>query len=170
MPVFLPRDLIESRGEEIEDSRKELFVRDYMPKVRAFPGVRALMERIRADGCRIVLASSAKADEVERYKEIADIADLIDAATSSDDAERSKPFPDIFEAALERIAPAGVDEAVVVGDTPYDAQAARKAGLRTIGVLSGGFAEDSLREAGCVAIYRDPEDVLRNYDRSPLAG
>ena len=138
--------------------------------MRAFPGVRALADRIRADGRRVVLASSAKADEVERYKEITGIADMLDAETSSDDAERSKPFPDIFEAALERIAPVGPDEAVVVGDTPSDAQAARKAGLRTIGVLSGGFAEGSLREAGCVAIYRDPEDVLRNYDRSPLAG
>ena len=170
MPVFLPRDLIESRGEEIEDVRKKLFVKEYMPKVRAFPGVRALMERLRADGRRIVLASSAKGDELERYKEIAGIADLLDAETSADDAERSKPFPDIFEAALARIAPAGPDEAIAVGDTPYDAEAARKAGLRTIGVLSGGFPEASLREAGCVAVYRDPEDLLRNYERSPLAG
>ena len=169
MPVFLPADLIERRGEEIEAFRKELFKRDYMPKACAFRGVRPLFERIRAAGQRIVLASSGKADEVERYKEIAGIADLVDDATSSDDAERSKPYPDIFQAALGRIAPIAPEEAIVVGDTPYDAEAAVRAGLRIVGVLCGGFPERDLREAGCMEIYRDPEDLLRNYERSPLA-
>src|SRR5919199_1646376 len=125
--------------------------------------------RIRRDGKRIVLASSGKADEIERYETIADIADLLDGATTSDDAERSKPHPDIFEAALARIAPLGPDDAVAVGDTPYDAEAAGKAGLRTIGLLCGGFPEADLRQAGCIEIYRDPEDLLKNYERSPLA-
>jgi len=169
MPVFLPADLIERQGEEIEAFRKELFKRDYLPRARPFPGVRPLFERIRAAGQHIVLASSGKADEVEHYKKLADIADLIDDATSSDDAERSKPYPDIFQAALGRIAPIGPEDAVVVGDTPYDAEAAGKAGLRTVGVLCGGFPERDLRAAGCMAIYRDPEDLLRNYERSPLA-
>ena len=169
MPVFLPADLIERQGEEIEAFRKELFKRDYLPRARPFPGVRPLFERIRAAGQHIVLASSGKADEVEHYKKLADIADLIDDATSSDDAERSKPYPDIFQAALGRIAPIGPEDAVVVGDTPYDAEAAGKAGLRTVGVLCGGFPERDLRQAGCMAIYRDPEDLLRNYERSPLA-
>src|SRR3712207_2457307 len=122
MPVFLPADLIERQGEEIEAFRKELFKRDYLPRARPFPGVRPLFERIRAAGQHIVLASSGKADEVEHYKKLADIADLIDDATSSDDAERSKPYPDIFQAALGRIAPIGPEDAVVVGDTPYDAE------------------------------------------------
>ena len=169
MPVFLPADLIERQGEEIEAFRKELFKRDYLPRARPFPGVRPLFERIRAAGQHIVLASSGKADEVEHYKKLADIADLIDDATSSDDAERSKPYPDIFQAALGRTAPIGPEDAVVVGDTPYDAEAAGKAGLRTVGVLCGGFPERDLRAAGCMAIYRDPEDLLRNYERSPLA-
>ena len=168
MPVFVPREMLEERGEEIEKFRSDLFKREYLPKVRAFPGVRELFERIRAAGQTVVLASSCKEDELEHYEEIAGVKDLVQAATTSSDAERSKPHPDIFQAALERIAPVTAAEAVVVGDSPYDAEAAAKAGLRTVGVLCGGFPEKDLRAAGCVAVYRDPEDLLRHYDRSPL--
>jgi HAD superfamily hydrolase (TIGR01509 family) len=166
---LLPASLVEKRGEEIQTYRGDLFLRDYLSKARAFPGVRDLFQRIRAEGQRAVLASSGKADEVERYKEIAGIADLIENATSSDDAERSKPFPDIFQAALARLAPLGPAEAVVVGDTPYDAEAARSAGMRSVGVLCGGFPEPALRAAGSVAVYDGPADLLAHYDGSPLA-
>ena len=166
---LLPPEALERRREEIEAFRAELFKREYLPKARAFPGVRRLFEHIRAAGQRAVLASSCKEDEVEGYKKLADIADLVEAATSSDEAERSKPFPDIFQAALHKLSPLSAHETMVIGDTPYDAEAARNAGLRMVGVLSGGFSEEALREAGCVAIYRDPEDLLRNYDSSPLA-
>ena len=90
MPVFLPPAMLEKRGEEIEAYRGELFKRDYLSQARAFPGVRALFERIRAAGQTIVLASSGKADEVERYQEIAGIADQVQAVTTSDDAERAR--------------------------------------------------------------------------------
>ncbi len=166
---LLPPDVIEQRADEIKDFRADLFKRDYLHKARAFPGVRELFERIRASGQRAVLASSGTAEEVEQYKEIAGIADLIDSATSSDDAERSKPFPDIFQAALAKLSSLGPDEAVVIGDTPYDAEAARKAGIKSIGVLTGGFAEQALKDAGCIAVYGGPEDILKNYDASPLA-
>jgi HAD superfamily hydrolase (TIGR01549 family) len=166
---LLPPEAIEQRGEEIKDFRADLFRRRYMPQVRAFPGVRELFERIRAVGQRAVLASSGNADEVEQYKEIASIADLIDSDTSSDDAERSKPFPDIFQAALAKLQGLSCDEAVVVGDTPYDAEAARRAQIKSIGVLSGGFTGQALRDAGCIAIYHGPEDLLHRYDNSPLA-
>jgi HAD superfamily hydrolase (TIGR01549 family) len=166
---FLPPETIEQRGEEIKNFRAGLFKQRYLSQVRAFPGVRELFQRIRAAGQRAVLASSGSADEVEQYKEIARIADLIDSATSSDDAERSKPFPDIFQAALAKLQGLSSDEAVVIGDTPYDAEAARKAQMRSIGVLSGGFAEQALRDAGCIAIYSGPEDLLHRYDSSPLA-
>ena len=166
---LLPPDVIEQRGEEIKDFRGELFKRDYLAKARPFPGVRNLFERIRASGQRAVLASSGTGEEVEQYKRIAGIADLIDSATSSDDAARSKPFPDIFQAALAKLSPLKPEEAVVVGDTPYDAEAARNAGVKTVGVLSGGFTEQALREAGCIAVYRDAEDLFRNYETSPLA-
>jgi HAD superfamily hydrolase (TIGR01509 family) len=165
---LLPPEVIEQRGEEIKDFRADLFKRRYLPQVRAFPGVRQLFEHIRAAGQRAVLASSGNADEVEQYKEIAGIADLIDSATSSDDAERSKPFPDIFRAALAKLQGLSSDEAVVIGDTPYDAEAARNAQMKSIGVLSGGFPEQALRDAGCIAIYRGPEDLLQHYDSSPL--
>ena len=166
---LLPPDVIEQRADEIKDFRADLFKRDYLHKARAFPGVRALFERIRASGQRAVLASSGTEEEVEQYKEIAGIADLIHSATSSDDAERSKPFPDIFQAALAKLSPLEPNEAVVIGDTPYDAEAARKAGIKSIGVLTGGFAEQALKDAGCIAVYDGPEDILKNYDASPLA-
>jgi HAD superfamily hydrolase (TIGR01509 family) len=170
LPGFVPPDRLERDEEAMEAFRSELFKRDYLPRVRPFPGVRALFERLREDGKEAVLASSAKEDEVARFAEIADIADLIGTSTSSDDAERSKPFPDIFQAALGKIAPLTAAEAVVVGDTPYDAEAARAAGIACVGVLCGGFSEESLRSAGCVAVYRDPQDLLDRYDGSPLQG
>jgi HAD superfamily hydrolase (TIGR01549 family) len=169
MPVFLPPEVVERRGEEIESFRKDLYMREYIGKARPFPGVPELFRRIRAAGQRVVLASSAKGEELEHYKRLAGIAELLDGATSADDAERSKPFPDIFLAALDRLSPIGAAEAVVVGDTPYDAEAAMKAGIRPVGVLCGGFPEAELRAAGCVAIYRDPAELLARYDRSPLA-
>src|SRR5919107_1483663 len=154
---LLPPGQVEDEGDKIQNFRTELFKRCYLSQARAFPGVRDLFEKIRSHGQRIVLASSGKADEVEAYREIAGIADLIDDATSSDDAERSKPFPDIFQAALAKLAPLEPDEAVVVGDTPYDAEAAREAGMKSVGVLCGGFPEAALRSVGCMAVYEGAE-------------
>jgi HAD superfamily hydrolase (TIGR01509 family) len=168
MPVFLSESDVRRRGKGIEEYRKRLFVEKYLPKVRPFPGVRALFERVRADGRRIALASSAHGVELDTYKRITGIDDLLDAESSKDDVSRSKPHPDIFEAALERMG-LDSDAVMVVGDTPYDAEAARRAGLRTIGVLCGGFDPTWLLEAGCIALFRDPEDLLTHYDRSPLA-
>ena len=167
--ALLPKEEAERRGEEIEKYRLDLFRREYLHRVKAFPKVRELFERIRADGKRIALASSAKAEELANYKRIAGIEDLVDAETSSDDAENSKPHPDIFHAALDRLGGVDPAEVIIVGDTTYDAEAAGKAGLRTIGLLCGGWPEAELLEAGCIALYSDPADLLRQYDRSPLA-
>ena len=169
MPVFLSKEEVEEKGEELNERRGEILKERYLSKIKPFADVRALFERIKADGTRIVLASSAKADELKTYQKIANIEGLTDVETSSDDAEESKPEPDIFEAAMSKLGDVKPDEVIVIGDTPYDAEAAAKAGLRTIGVLSGGFSEDSLREAGCVAIYKSPTDLLAQYDRSLLA-
>lgn len=169
MPVFLSKEELDAKGDKLNERRGEILKERYLPKIKPFADVRALFERIRADGTRIVLASSAKADELKTYKKIANIEDLTDAETSSDDVEKSKPEPDIFLAALSKLGDVGPDEVIVVGDTPYDAEAAAKAGLRTIGVLCGGFSEDSLREAQCIAIYQGPTDLLTQYDCSPLA-
>jgi HAD superfamily hydrolase (TIGR01509 family) len=170
MPVFCSREELDEFGEELEGRRVELFKSDYLPRVRPFPRVRELFERIKADGLRVALASSAKEDELEQHKKSLRVEDLLEAAASADDAERSKPHPDIFQAALAGLKGVAPDEAVVVGDTPYDVEAAAKAGIRTVGLLSGGFTEEALRRAGAVAVYRDVSDLLDNFEESPLAG
>jgi HAD superfamily hydrolase (TIGR01549 family) len=169
LPDLLPPKVVSSQGEEIKKYRGDLFKQKYLPEVMAFPNVRELFERVRADGKKIALASSAKSDEIAIYKKIANIEDLVDVDASADDAAKSKPHPDIFDATLEKLG--GIDPAsvLVVGDTPYDAVAASKARLLTIGVLCGGFPEAELLAAGCIAIYRDPTDLLAGYDNSPLA-
>ena len=169
MPVFLSERELEEFGEELEKYRGELFKREYMPRVEGFPKVRELFERLRGDGKRIALASSAKGDEIEDYKKIAGIEGLVEEEASKDDAEKSKPHPDIFEAALARLGDPHASRVIAVGDTPYDAEAAGKAGLRAVGFLCGGFPEEDLRAAGCIRIYRDAADLLARYDESPFA-
>ena len=168
LPVFFSKQELARFGEELDEYRGDLFKKDYLPRVQAFPDVRELFQRIKDDGKQIVLASSAKADELEAYKKIARIDDLIESETSSDDADRSKPYPDIFQAALARLKGVAPENAVVIGDTPYDAEAAFRANLKMIGFLCGGWTEEELRGAGCVAIYRDAEDLLLQYDTSDL--
>jgi HAD superfamily hydrolase (TIGR01509 family) len=169
MPVFCSPEELDRFGEELERSRTALFASNYLPRVRSFPRVRELFERIKANGMAIALASSAKAEELEQHKQSLRIADLLEAATSADDAERSKPHPDIFQAALAGIKDVAPKEAVVIGDTPYDVIAAAKAGMRTICLLSGGFTEEALRAAGAVEIYKDVTDLLKRYDVSLFA-
>jgi HAD superfamily hydrolase (TIGR01509 family) len=138
-----------------------------LPLVRPFSAVPDLLQRVRDAGLRIAVASSAKKDELEKYLDIAGIADLVDVTTSSDDVEESKPAPDIFEAVLKKLGMGGGD-AVAIGDTPYDALAAGKAGIATIGVLCGGFTEASLREAGCAGVYPGPAALFAS--QCPLLG
>ncbi|MBX9623376.1 MAG: HAD family hydrolase [Gemmataceae bacterium] len=168
LPALIPPEVAERSEKEISDYRSKLFKDKYLPQVKAFPQVRKLFERVKADGRRVALASSAKKDELAAYKRIAGIEDLVEAETSSDDADRSKPHPDIFHAALKPLGNPDPVTVVVVGDTPYDAEAAGKAGLRTVGVRGGGWPAEKLTAAGCVAVYRDPADLLREYERSPL--
>lgn len=169
LPVFLPGE-VDGRGKAIADFRGELFDREYLAQARPFPGVRALFERIRSGGGRIVLGSSGKAKDLPHYRALAGIDDLVDEMVTGDDVAHSKPLPDIFQAALKRLEPLPASEAVVIGDTPWDALAAGRAGLRCIGLLCGGVDEARLREAGCVEVYRDPEDLLARYDESLLPG
>jgi HAD superfamily hydrolase (TIGR01549 family) len=169
LPVFFSNQELTEFGEQMEKERDELFKRDYLPQVKGFPKTRELFERIKQDGKPIVLASSAKGEELETYKRLAGIADLIEGETSSEDVEQSKPHPDIFAAALKKLGNPPGEDIIVVGDTPYDAEAAGKLNLRTIGVLCGGWTAEELGEAGCVAIYRDPADLLAGYAESLLA-
>lgn len=168
LPVFLSREELDQFGEDLEKRRGEIFKQEYLPKTTAFPQVRELVERIQRDRKRVVLASSAKQEELDHFKKVTNIADLLEGETSADDAEKSKPEPDIFLAALNEAGNPEPREAIVVGDTPYDAIAAAKANLKTIGLLCGGFPEQSLKDASCVAIYKDPADLLARYEQSPI--
>ena len=169
LPVFFSRQEVERFGKEMELERGKLFKKEYLPKVKPFPGVRALFERIKRDGIKLALASSATKAEVKHYAELLEIDDLIQAGTSTDDAEKSKPHPDIFQAAVDKLSGVPAGTCLAVGDTPYDAEAAGKIGIKTVGVLCGGFPEKDLRAAGAVAIFRDPEELLRRYEESPFA-
>src|SRR5436305_5359046 len=130
LPVFLSPEELKEKGKELTEFRGKLFKSKYLPQVKPFPGVRALFEKILSNGQKIALASSAKGDELQTFERIANVEDLVQVGTSSADAEKSKPHPDIFEAALDRL---GEDvkpqDSVVVGDSPHDAEAAKKAGI-----------------------------------------
>lgn len=165
LPEFLTANEIEKYADKIADKRGEIFKREFLDLVKPFPKVRELFEKIKSNGLKIALASSANKDEVKEYEKIANIEDLVEKETSSDDAEKSKPEPDIFEAALKMLGNPALANVIVVGDTPYDAEAARKAGIKSIGVLCGGFPEKDLRQAGCTEIYENPADLLKNIDK-----
>ncbi len=169
LPVFFSQDELARFGDELDRYRGDIFKRDFLPRVRAFPRVRELFQRIKRDGKLIALASSAKKDELDAYKTIADVEDLVHTETSSGDVEQSKPHPDIFAAALNRFSAIPPDQVLVAGDTPYDAEAAAKLNLRTIGVLCGGWTASRLQQAGCIAVYRDPAELLELYDQTPLS-
>ena len=169
IPVFLSDDEQRDHGEDMESWRGKRFKSAYLPLVRPFSAVPDLLRRVRDAGVRVAIGSSAKKDELGKYLDIAGIADLVDVTASSEDAEESKPAPDIFEVVLKKLGIRGAD-AVAIGDTPYDASAAGKAGIATIGVLCGGFTEGSLREAGCIEVYPGPAALFANFDRSPVSG
>jgi HAD superfamily hydrolase (TIGR01509 family) len=169
MPVFLSPAELKAFGKRLDEQRAELFRKRYLPSVQAFPEVRALFEVLRAQGLRLALGSSAKSKELEKYKAIARIADLVDAETASEDVERSKPHGDVFHEALKQLGNPDPAEVLVVGDTPWDAIAARKAGLRTVGLRCGGFSDEDLHRGGCVEIYDDPADLLENLALSSFA-
>jgi membrane protein len=168
VPTLLP-DLDEEAQERLGKAHGDAFKSQYLDRVRPFPGARDLLARAHAAGLRVVLASSASKDELDHYLGLLDARGLVAATTSADDVERTKPAPDIFATALRKLG-APPEEVVVVGDTPYDIEAAGKCGIAAIAVRSGGFADDALTEAGAAAIHDDVAALLRAYDRSPLAG
>ena len=152
-------------GKKISARRSQLFLEKYVPTLRPFRGARDLLARMQESGLIVVIATSAQATELKPLLAIVGAEGLIDDKTTSDDAENSKPDPDIVEAALKR---AGCDanEAVMLGDTPYDIEAARRAGVPTIALRSGGWDDAAL--AGASAIYEDAADLLANFEGSPF--
>lgn len=157
----------DARGAKMKERRGEIFRERYLPTLEPFPDARELLERMRADGMTLSVATSASEEDMGALLEQAGIEDLIEERTSSGDAEESKPDPDIVEAALKA---AGVEagEAVMLGDTPYDVEAARRAGVRCVAVRCGGWGDADLADA--VAVYDDPADLLRRYEESPFGG
>jgi HAD superfamily hydrolase (TIGR01509 family) len=153
-------------GREIADRRGEIFKKRYQPTLVAFPGSRDLLLRMRDAGLALAVATSAKGDELHAFLDVAGVADLVEEATSSSDVTRSKPDPDIVAAALDKL---GLDpgEVLMVGDTPYDVEAASRAGISAVAVRCGGWSDEDL--AGAVAIYDGPADILRRFDESPFA-
>jgi HAD superfamily hydrolase (TIGR01509 family) len=152
-------------GEAIGDKRGEIFKRDFLPRLQPTRGARELLEWLRDDRKTLVVASSAQEDELHALLEIAGASHLMESTTSSDDAERSKPDPDIVAAALKQTGRRAA-EAVMVGDTPYDVEAALRAGIDIIGMRCGGWSDKELR--GAMAVYADPADLLERYDFSPF--
>jgi len=169
LPVFLSHELVRQQGKGIEAARSAIFRIRYMSDLQPFPRVRALMLKLRARGWKIAVASSAKKKELKIYELKCQIAHLLDVETSSDDVQRSKPYPDIFMAVRRKLHGITSSHCVVVGDSPYDALAARKAGMHSVGFLCGGFGRKNLRKAGAEHLYRDASDLLRNFDRSIFA-
>jgi HAD superfamily hydrolase (TIGR01549 family) len=160
-------DDVERRlGDRIREREAERYA-ELIGEVRPLPGARDLLAALKAGGHRIVLASSAKAPEVEHYVELLDARGVVDAWTSAGDVERTKPHPDLIAAAVERLRPA--DDLVVIGDTAWDAVAAGNAGLPAIGLLSGGFGDAELRDAGCGAVYADAAELAGSLDEALAA-
>lgn len=150
-------------GTRISDRRGHIFKDQYLPHLKPFPGVRELVRRLTNDGHRVVVASSANEDELGPLLEAAGVSTLIQKRTSSDDAAHSKPDPDIVQAALKQ---SGVEPgaAIMLGDTPYDVEAATRAGIRVVGVECGGWSRQDL--SGATEVYKDPAAILAAYDRS----
>lgn len=169
LPVFLTQKEIKQFGKDVEELRGEIFKKEYLPEIKPFPKVRELFKKIKSDGKSIALASSSNEEEVKSYKKIARVEDLVDEQTSADDAKKSKPYPDIFQAVLKTLEGVTAEEAIIVGDTAYDAEAASGAGIKAIGVLTGGWTQTELIKTGCIEVFRNTSDILKNYNNSGLA-
>ena len=169
LPDFWSKEELERLEKPLGDRRSEIYRKELLPKLRAFTLARELGLRLRKDGRKVAVASSAKKEELEVSLKIVGFEDLVEAQTSTDDAPSSKPDPDIFLAALERLGNPDPAWVLVVGDTPYDVIAAKKAGMRAIAVLCGGFPRESLEEAGALAIFQSPSELLLRYEETPFA-
>ena len=151
-------------GDAVRDAEGERY-QDLIGEVQPLPGARELVVALRQQGHSVILASSAKADEVEHYVDLLEARELADAWTTSADVETTKPAPDLVESALKR---GDEDDAVMVGDSTFDCEAAGRTGVPTIGVLTGGFSEQELLDAGAASVFESPAELLEQIDRTPL--
>jgi HAD superfamily hydrolase (TIGR01509 family) len=159
-------DVENEKGDDIRDAEKVLYMA-MIHEVRPLPGARRLLETLKERGHQVVLASSAKKEEIEHYVDLLDARELADAWTSSADVEKTKPNPDLVQVALEK---AGGGDAVMVGDSVWDVEAAKRAGIPTIAVRTGGFGHDELVEAGAACVFDSVEELIGALQDTPLAG
>jgi HAD superfamily hydrolase (TIGR01509 family) len=167
IPLLSGLDPDSEEGERLSAHRSEVFLTRYLPRVRAFPDARRLLEMLLQRGHALCVATSAKREEVEALLRQGELLDLLPQRTSADDAEQSKPDPDIVKAALQKLGVSAA-HAVMLGDTPYDAEAAQRARVAFIGFTCGGYAAPALGSAQ--AVYGDPADLVAHFAASPLAG
>jgi HAD superfamily hydrolase (TIGR01509 family) len=165
VPAVAGEKVAEELGEQLRDGDKRYF-HELIDECELMPDARRLIEVLHERGARIVLASSASQEDLDHYRGMIDADDLIDAATSSADVEQTKPEPDLILAAMEKVP--GADRTVLVGDSTWDCEAARRAGIESVGLLTGGFAESELREAGASAVFASISDLLDAIDETPL--
>jgi HAD superfamily hydrolase (TIGR01509 family) len=151
-------------GDDVRAAERALYL-SMIPEVQPLPGAGELLEALHARGHAIVLASSAKPDEIQHYLTLLDAHSVADGWTDSGDVEKTKPEPDLVAAAVEK---AGGGPAVMIGDSTWDCEAAARAGLKTIGVLTGGFSEGELRDAGAVAVFSSLPELREGLDSTPL--
>jgi HAD superfamily hydrolase (TIGR01549 family) len=154
----------EQKGEDIRAAEKTLYF-ELIEEVQPLTGARELIEDLRRAGRRVVLASSAKPEEVDHYLELLDARGIVDDWTTSGDVESTKPEPDLVHAAVDK---AGEDDAVMVGDSTWDCVAAKRAGLETVAVLTGGFSEQELLDAGAACVFESIEELRGKLSETPL--
>jgi HAD superfamily hydrolase (TIGR01549 family) len=165
VPHLIGEERAEELGDDIRAAEKPLYL-TMIETVEPFDGAREFVVDLEESGHTVVLASSAKADELDHYLDLLGVRDVVDAWTSSADVEQTKPEPDLVHAALDK---AGTDdEAVMVGDTTWDIEAARKAGIDTIAVMTGGFGADELHEAGALGVYDSIDELRSKIAETPL--
>jgi HAD superfamily hydrolase (TIGR01509 family) len=157
-------DFEAQHGDDVREAEGG-FYRELIGEVQTFEGARELIEDLKAAGHTVILASSAKPEEVEHYLDLLDARELADGWTDSGDVEQTKPAPDLVHSALEK---GGGGDAVMVGDTPWDVKAAKEAGVETVAVLTGGFSEAELRDAGAVAVFENMEQLRARLASTPL--
>jgi HAD superfamily hydrolase (TIGR01509 family) len=160
-------DVEEERGDDIRAAEKPLYL-SLIDEVEPFEGARELIATLKERGHTVVLASSAKENEVDHYIDALAARDLADDWTTSADVEATKPAPDLVHAALAK-ASADSDDAVMLGDSTWDCAAAKRAGVACIALLTGGYADEELREAGAVAVFESIAELRERLDETPLA-
>ena len=161
---LIGEDADERHGESIRDAEKSAYMA-LIDEVAPLEGARELILELKERGHTVILASSAKADEAERYVDLLVVRDLVDGWTTSADVAATKPKPDLVLAALDK---AGGGDAVMVGDSTFDCEAARRAKIKSIGVLTGGFSDKELLEAGASKVYESIVELHADLDNTPI--